>query len=506
MTVMAAFLLSNLTGLVRQVLIADAFGTSRVLDAFTAAQRVPGILFDLVAGGALASAFVPAFTGFLTREDRAGAWRLASGVLTLVALVLAAASALCAVFAPQVIRVVAAGLAPDEAALAVALLRILLIAPTLFGVSGLLMGLLNAHQHFLLPALAPTFYWLGMIFGLVVWTPTLGIYGLAWGAVLGAGLHLLIQAPGLRGLPQVRLRPAFGLDNPAVREVIRLMGPRLLGVAAVQLNFLVNTALATYLPGGASALDYAWRIFTMPQVIIAQAIAIAALPAFSAMAARGEVAAMRASLADTLRLILFLTLPATVGLLILARPVVALLFERGQFDAVSTALVAWPLAMYTLGLASHSVVEIVARAYYALKDTWTPVWIGATAMLLNVALNFALAALFTAAGWPAHAGLALANTLATTLEMLGLAWLMRRRLGGLALDRVWPGLWRTALATALMGVALAGWAAASSGWSVWIVGLGGVGLGGAVFWAAAYALRSPEARQLPEMALRRLRR
>ncbi len=503
---MAAFLLSNLTGLVRQILIADAFGTSRALDAFTAAQRFPDILFNLVAGGALASAFVPTFTTLLTREDRAGAWRLASGVVTLVAVLLSLISAGAAVFAAPIIAVIGGGLPASEAALAADLLRILLIAPAIFGVSGLLMGILNAHQHFLLPALAPTFYWLGMLFGLLVWTPTLGIYGLAWGAVLGAALHLAVQLPGLRGLPQRRWQLTLGLDDPVVRDVIRLMGPRLLGVAAVQLNFLVNTALATFLPGGASSLDYAWRIFTMPQVVIAQGIAIAALPAFSAMVARGELNAMRASLADTLRLILFLALPASVGLLALGEPVVRLLFQRGRFDAESTALVTWALTFYVLGLASHSVVEIVARAYYALKDTWTPVWVGAAAMLLNVGLNFGLAALFTRAGWPAHGGLALANTIATTLEMIGLAVLMRRRLGGLALTRVWPGLARTTLATAFMGASLLVWLGWTAGWSVWGVGLGGVAVGGGLFWLSAYVLRVPEARLLPEMALRRLRR
>ncbi|MBL8058397.1 MAG: murein biosynthesis integral membrane protein MurJ [Anaerolineales bacterium] len=503
-TVMAAFLLSNLTGLARQILIADAFGTSRALDAFNTAQRIPDLLFNLVAGGALASAFVPAFTGFLTRTDRAGAWRLASGVMTLAALSLAVISALAAALAPAIIGLIGAGLPPTEQALAAGLLRVLLLAPTIFGVSGLLMGILNAHQHFLLPALAPTFYWLGMITGLLLWVPAYGIYGLAWGAVLGAGLHLAVQLPGLRGLPERRLRPAFSWSDPAVREVLRLMGPRLLGVAAVQLNFLVNTALATFLPGGASALDYAWRIFTMPQVIIAQGIAIAALPAFSAMAARGEINAMRTSLADTLRLVLFLTLPATVGLLLLGQPVTALFFQRGSFDAASTALVAWPLACYTLGLVSHSVVEIVARAYYALKDTWTPVWVGAAAMGLNILLNFALADGFTRLGWPAHAGLALANTLATTGEMVVLAWLMRRRLDGLALTRIWPGLWRAALAAAGMGAGLLVWSSQTAGASPWLAGLGGVAAGAGLFWLSAYALRSPEARQFTDLALRRL--
>lgn len=506
MTVMAAFLLSNLTGLARQVLIAQAFGTDRALDAFTVAQRFPSILFDLVAGGALASAFVPTFTAFLTREQRAAAWRLASSVITLAALILAVVSALSAVWAPAIVSLIGSGLPPAEHTLAVALLRILLLAPTIFGVSGLLMGILNAHHRFLLSALAPTFYWLGMIIGLLAWVPTQGVFGLAWGAVLGAVLHLAVQLPGLRGLPEARLRPRLDLADPDVRQVIRLMGPRLLGVAAVQINFLVNTALASYLPGGASALDYAWRIFTMPQVIIAQGIAIAALPAFSAMVARGEAPAMRLSLADTLRLALFLTLPATLGLLLLGGPVVALFFQRGNFQAESTALVSWALGFYTLGLVSHSVVEIVARAYYALKDTWTPVWVGAAAMGLNVVLSLALAAAFTARGWAPHGGLALANTLATSLEMAVLMVVMRRRLGGLALARLWPGLWRAAAAAAVMGAGLLVWLAVTAGWSSAAVALGGVGLGGGLFWLAAAALGSPEARLIPEMALRRLRR
>jgi putative peptidoglycan lipid II flippase len=504
-TVMAAFVLSNLVGLARQVLISRAFGTGSDLDAFYVAQRLPDILFNLAAGGALASAFVPTFTGFLTREDRVGAWRLASGVMNLVFVILTVASLFAAWLAPGLVRtVLGPGLPPEQQALTVALLRILLSSSVIFGVSGLLMGILNAHQHFLLPALAPTFYWLGMIFGLVVWVPRLGIFGLAWGAVLGAGLHLLVQLPALRGLkPQLTFD--LGLDNRAVREVIRLMGPRLIGVAAVQLNFLVTTALASYIAGSVAALNYAWQIFTMPQVVIAQSIAIAALPTFSAMAARGEINAMRASLADTLRGILFLALPATVGLLALGVPVIALLFQYRSFDASSTLLVAWALAFYTLGLASHSVVEIVSRAFYAVHDTRTPVFIGAAAMGLNVALCFAFAALFTRLGWPAHGGLAFANTAATTLEMLGLLWVLRRRLNGLDFTRIWPGLWRTGLAAAFMGAVLLLWLRYTAALPVWVSGLGGVVVGGAVFAVTAYALHTPEARLFPRLILERIK-
>jgi putative peptidoglycan lipid II flippase len=244
----------------------------------------------------------------------------------------------------------------------------------------------------------------------------------------------------------------------------------------------------------------------MPQAVIAQSIAIAALPTFSALVARGEIGEMRASLADTLRGILFLALPATVGLGLLAQPVVALLFQYGVFDARSTSLVAWALACYTLGLVSHSVVEITPRAFFALHDTRTPVIVSTIAMTLNVGLSFLFRALFAAWGWPPHAGLAFSLTVATTLEMIGLVWLLRRRLGGLDFARLWPGLWRTGLASAVMGAALAVWLALTPAWPTWLVAVGGVAGGAGVFAVAAYGLGCPEARLFPALAWARLKR
>ena len=292
--------------------------------------------------------------------------------------------------------------------------------------------------------------------------------------------------------------PVVGVEagDPETQHV---HGTLILGTLASWLQgTLIGAAPeAAYVLCKTERVPYAWQIFTMPQVIIAQAIAIAALPAFSAMVARDDLPAMRASLADTLRGILFLALPATVGLFALRGPIVAMLFERGDFTAESTALVAVALAWYTLGLASHSVVEIVSRAYYALHDTRTPVVIGTAAMALNIAFSLLLAPLFTRLGLPPHGGLALANTLATTLEMVALMIYMRRRLGGLDLGRVGPGLARAALGSALMGGALALWLtlAAPLGagpYGAWVLGVGGVLIGGAVYAAAAVALRAPE--------------
>ncbi len=454
--VMGAFVLSNLVGLVRQMLVMSTFGTTSVMDAYNAASRLPDLLFNLVAGGALGSAFIPVFTGLLAKEERARAWRLASSIINLVTATLLITSIIAGVLAGPIVRhVLAPGFSPSQQALTVSLLRILLVSPLIFGLSGLLMGILNAHQRFLLPALAPTMYWLGMIFGVLVWAPRYGIYGLAWGAVLGALLHMGVQIPGLLKLPGRRYLLTLGLDDPAVREVGRLMAPRVLGVAIVQLNFWVNVVLASSQPEGSlSAIQNAWAVMTMPQVVIAQAIAIAALPTFSAQVARGELTAMRKSLASTLRSVALLSIPAMVGLILLRKPIIAVLFQRGKFDVHSTELVAWALLWYALGLASHSFVEVISRAFYALHDTKTPVLVGSVAMSLNLAFSFAFVALFKSIGWMPHGGLALANTVATTLEMGGLLYMMRRRLGGLEGKHLWQGILQATVASALMGAAV----------------------------------------------------
>ena len=504
-TVMAAFVLSNVVGLVRQILISRAFGTGNEYDAFVAASRYPDLIFMLIAGGALASSFIPVFTGFLESKDSASAWRLASAIISLVVLVLAAVSLVSALFPLQVVKyILAPDFPPEKQQLTAALLRILLIAPTVFGVSGVVMGALNAHQRFLLPALASTMLWLGYIIGLLFFVPTMGIFGLAWGAVLGAFLHIGIQLPQLLRLPDWHFRLTLGLDSPALREVLLLMGPRLLGVGVVQLNFLINTIIASGQPeGSVSSLTYAFQIMTMPEVVIAQAIAIAALPTFSRQIARGDTGAMRDSLASTLRGVFLLSLPATLGLILLRRPILALLFQRGQFDAHSTDMVAWALLWYTAGLVGHSTVEVLSRAFYALHDTKTPVFVGTAAMTLNLLFSFAFSALFTQLGWMPHGGLALANSLATALEMTALFILMRRRLKGLNGSHLWKGFAQAALAT--LGMSAVIWLWLLQAGPAWYIALGGVALGALVYLGAVWVLKVPELSVLIAGLTRRFR-
>jgi putative peptidoglycan lipid II flippase len=502
--VMVGFVLSSLTGLVKWVLVSRGFGTGLEIDAFNAANRVPDLLFSLMAAGALGSAFIPTFTDFLTREDRPGAWRLASSIANLVFVVMSIGAAVVWVFAPLVVRyALAPGFDSEQMALTVTLLRLLLPTAVIYGLSGLLMGILNAHQHFLLPALAPSMSWLGWIIGVLLLAPRMGIIGLAWGVVLGAVMHLAIQLPALpRRRPRYHL--TLGLRDAAVRQVGRLIPPRLLGSAVVQLNFLVNTILASMQPvGSLTGITLGFVLMLMPQGVIAQAIAIAALPTFSEQVARGKITEMRASLANTLRGVVFLSLPASLGLILLRRPLVAFLFQGGAFDARSTEQVSWALLWFTSGLVFHSLLEIVSRAFYAMKDTRTPALVGAAAMSLNVVLSLAFSALFTRLGWMPHGGLALANSVATALESAVLLWLMSRRLKGLDLGRIRKGLLASGLATAVMTLVVVGWLLWLDGSAYWILGLGGVGLGGLVYWLAALLLGAPEARQLPKLLLSR---
>ncbi len=506
-TVMLAFVASNLVGLLAKMLTARTFGTGAESEAFYAANRFTEILFNLVAGGALASAFIPTFTTLLTRDDRPGAWRLASAIANLVTLVLTALSVLAFLFAPQVVQyILAPGFTePAQRELTAGLLRIMLPSAIIFGLSGLVMGILNVHRHFLIPALTPALYQIGWIIGAVLLAPTMGVHGLAWGVLLGSSLHLLFQIPTLLRLPGLRYIPTLGKGFPAVREVLFLMGPRLLGVAVVQLNFLLNTFLASGQPQGSlTAITLAFSLMLMPEAAIAQSIAIASLPTFSAQVARGKPEEMRTSLAATLRGVLLLAVPASLGLILLRGPLVSLLYQGGEFGDSSAELVSWALLWYGAGMVGHSVVEIVSRAFYAVHDTRTPVAVGVAAMLLNLGFSLLFSALFTSWGLPPHGGLALANTLATFLEMTGLLVLMRRRLNGLGGGTVWRAVLQAGLSAAGMGLALWGWMSLAAGHSNALLALGGIVLGVGVYGVLLLALGNHEARMAAGIVLKKV--
>lgn len=503
--VMVFFVLSRVTGLAREIVIGAQFGTSAQLDAYLAAFRLPDILFQLVAGGALGSAFIPTFAGYWVKDDRPGAWLLFSRVLNLVTLVLVLFAGLAALFAePIVARVIAPGFAPAQQALTADLMRWMLLSTVVFGASGLIMGALNATQHFLLPAAAPVVYNLAIILSAWLLAPRYGVYGLVMGVVAGALGHLLVQVPGLFRYGRV-YTPSLTWNDAGVREVARLMGPRVLGLFFVQMHFLVNTILASRLAAGSlSALNYAWLIMLLPQGIFAQAVSTAAFPTFAAQVAGGHRDRMRATFGGLLRMLLFLLLPAAVGLFVLATPLVSLLLERGEFTAQSTQMVVYALRFYALGLVAHGVVEIVVRAFYALHDTMTPVAVGVAAMAMNIVLSIVLVRPLS------FGGLALANSVATSVEMVVLLWLLARRMGGIDGARLVDAVLRNGAAALLMGGALWWWVARGAAFlpagvtGVWLTALGGLLLGVVVYAGGALLLRSRELAPVVAMVGRRL--
>lgn len=501
--VMALFIVSRVLGLLREMVIARQFGTSPEMDAYVAAFRLPDLLFYVVAGGALGSAFIPVFAGHVSREDWPAAWQLASAVINWIVLVLAGLAGLLALLTPWLVPLFLPDFTTAQQTLTAELIRLLLCSTVIFGVSGVVMAILNAQQQFFLPALAPIFYNLAIILGAWLLGPLIGVRGLAVGAVVGAAGHLLVQVPGLRRTSNpMQYRFVLAANSQDLHEVGRLMAPRVVGVAAVQINFIVTAVLAAGLPPGSlAALNYSWIIMLLPQGIIAQSVATALFPTLAALAAKGDTAEMRRIFGTTLRSMLFLTLPAAAGLILLGEPIIRLILQGGEFGPDSTRLTYWALSFFAVGLVGHALVEIGVRAFYALKDTKTPVGIGVLAMGLNVGLSLALMPLFLAQGWPGHAGLALANSLAVTFEMVILLILLHRRMEGLSEVALKGPLAKMGLATAGMGLVLLGSAPFWPDHPVWVAGLIGILLGGVVYAGLAYGLGVAEVKMMERRAL-----
>lgn len=504
-TVMLAMLFGQIAGLVSKILIGQTFNASDV-DAFLAANRPSEALVFVMTGGIFVSSFIPVFVKFLVKEDRQEAWKLASATANLILIIMTMAGALLAIFASPVVKyVLAAGFSPDKQILTVNLLRIQAISILFFSMSGLLIGILNSHKKFLLSALAPSMYQFGQMFGTLFLAPRMGIYGLAWGVVLGSVLNLLIQVPGLLQL-KGRYHPTLGLHNHAVGEVIRLMGPRMFGAAVVQLMLVINTLLASENEGAVYALSYGFSLMIMAQVAIAQSAGTAVLPTFSAQYAQGKLDELKKTLASVLRAEFLLSLPATAGLIFLSTPIIAFLYQRGEFTADTTRMVAWALVWYAAGLVFHSVLEVLVRAYYAMHDTKTPVLVGAAAMLLSIGLSLLFSTLFKSIGWMPHGGLALAVSVSTALEVTTLFLFMRKRLGGIHDRDLAVGFGSAALGTLGMAAALWGWLAVTGSAPSVVIAMGGVAIGGVVYGLTLAMLRVPEVGQLLKAGTRLIRR
>ena len=453
-----ATMASRLLGLVRDQVLAYLFGAGNAMDAFNVALRIPNLARDLFAEGAMSAAFVPTFTRRLTTQGREEAWRLSNQVISALQLTTSAVVIPGIVFADVLVGFLANGYAqvPGKSELTVTLTRIMLPFLTLAAIGAALMGMLNSLRHFFVPALSPAMFNVSMIFSaftLVPIMPRFGfqpIVGMALGTLIGGLGQIAIQCPALYQ-QGYRYRQTLDYKDPGLREILRLMGPATLGLAAVQINLLVNMILATGQGTGAvSWLGYAFRLMYLPIGLFGVSIATAAIPDLARHAAREELAAMRRTISSGLRIMLMLNIPAAVGLITLASPIVAVIFERGNFMPTDTAATAAALVFYAPGLIGYSAIKIAAPSFYALGDSRTPVLVSMVSVLTNLGLNIVLVQSI------GYRGLALGTAIAAGLNAFILLLLLRRRLDGLDTVRIATTFTKIALASAIMGIAVVG--------------------------------------------------
>jgi putative peptidoglycan lipid II flippase len=505
-----AFVLSRVLGLLRDIVIAAQFGTTGQKSAYDLAFGIPDTLFLLIIGGAVGSAFIPVFTRLITNREEAKAWQLASTLINASVVLLSLGGIVMSFAAPALVAyVVAPGQKVDQT-LVVDLTRVLLLSPLLMGLGGWAQGILNARQHFALPALAPVAYNLSIIFGAVALTPYFGIYGVAWGVVIGAALHFGVQVPGLvRAGMKYSLR--LDLRDTGVAEVAKLLGPRIVGQAAFQANVIGARAIATGIAASSvAAFNYAYLLMILPHGVFAMSLATVTFPTMAALYAEGNLEGVRVTLSRAVRVLLFLTLPSAAGMYALRTELVSALFQSGTFDRQSTAMVAGALGYFALGLVSYAVVEVVTRAFYALHDTRTPVAIA----VATVAANLGLSALLVLAFRWDHTGLALSLAVTTTIEMVLLWVFLGRKLPGwrLANDGLLTSVAKSSLASIIMGLALTFlmpllWQVVGNPTehklAAIVLTVLGIGIGGALYAATALLLRSEEIGDAVRLVLKR---
>ena len=408
----ATLIASRFLGWLRLSVIGARFGETPDLDAYIAAFRIPDTLFNLLVAGALASAFIPVFTSYLAKEREEEAWQVASSVMNAIVLLLIGFSAIMWVLAPILVPILAPFPDPAQRETAIHLSRIMLLSPIFMGLSALFTGILNSYRQFLTGATAPLVYNFVIVLFAIFASPFLGIDALAWGTVAGALMMWLVQVPELT-FRRTRYRLALDLRHPGVREIARLTVPRTLALGAVNLVFIVDTFLAAKLPEGSlTALTYAFQLMQLPLGVFSIAISAAAFPTLAHYASLGLQARMRDVLQTAIRWILFLTLPTIVMMIVLRRPIVNLLFQYGRFGAEAREATQEAFLFYSLGLAGHALIQILARAYYASKDTRTPLALTLISIGTNIVLSVLLSPLY------GINGLALANSIATLAEAL----------------------------------------------------------------------------------------
>ncbi|AFM25543.1 murein biosynthesis integral membrane protein MurJ [Desulfomonile tiedjei] len=488
--------LSRVLGFVRDMVIALFLGAGPGADAFFVAFRIPNLLRRLFAEGALSAAFIPTYVDTLQQLGKTEAARLARIAFTFTTIALAAVTLTGIAFSPLIVRLTAPGFFddPSKFGLTVELTRTMF--PYIFFISlvALASGILNSLGHFSAPAAAPVLLNLSMITSVAIcatWLKVPPFYALAWGVVVAGVLQLALQIPFLWALG-VKLYPDFHLRHPALKRMGLLFLPAAFGGAVYQLNVLVGTILASMLPvGGVSWLYYADRIVELPLGIFAIALGTAILPSMSRQASNGDFAGLTRSVSFGLRLIAFFTIPASVALIVLAEPIIAVLFQRGAFTSTDTTQTAYALFYYTLGLWAFSGLKVVVQAFFSLKDTRTPLWVSMGAVAVNLVGGLLLM------GPMAQGGLALATSLAAALNVLVLFAILVKRLGRFPTEQFIKSLLRVSAASAIMGGALL-YGRTFGTWPAGLTATNGLVLSGcvlgglAIFAVSAFGLRCQE--------------
>ncbi len=420
----AFFFFDKILAFTRSLIIARRFSLSAELDAFNVANNLPDLLFALISGGAFAMAFIPVLTEHITQKGRDETWALFSRIGNLAFVATASLAVVIALFADQIVRSqagIAPGFGPVQQELVVQLMRFNLIATIIFSISGLVMAGLQANQHFLLPAMAPIMYNVGQIFGVLVLAPVFGVYGLVYGVIIGAVLHLAIQIPGLVKY-QFHWTPQLTLMDEGVREVLSVVGPRLLTMFFIQLTFIARDNFASRLNqvGAVSALTYGWMIMQVPETLIGTAIATALLPTLAQLYTRNEKLVFRDTVERAVRVVIALTLPVAVLLMIGLPPLISFAFG---FDQSGTEMLTRTAQVYLLVLTGYALQEILARAFYSRKEAVVPLRGVIIRLVVYIAIGASVVAFFPQLG---AAGIALAELSLTVEAVVMLVWLNRR--------------------------------------------------------------------------------
>ncbi|MBS0377321.1 MAG: murein biosynthesis integral membrane protein MurJ [Proteobacteria bacterium] len=511
-----AVLCSRVLGLAREQIFAALFGGGRVMDAFTIAFRIPNLLRDLFAEGALSTAFVTVFARTAAVEGEAAAWRLANKVATLAVITLSAITVVGILCAPWLVAALAPGFDAGKAELTVTLTRVMYPFILLVSLAALVMGMLNARNVFGVPAMASSFFNLGSIVAGVLigyWIdPHFGaraILGLAIGTLVGGALQLFVQLPALAG-QGYRFRADFAWRDPGVRAILGLMGPSVIAASTTQVNVLINSVFASELGDGPTFwLTVAFRLMQLPLGVFGVALGTVALPLLARMAATNNMGAFRSELARGMRLAFLMTIPASVGLMVLAEPIISVLYQHGRFGAHETAESAGALRFYALGLCGYAALKVLVNAFYAIDRRKTPMVVSFLAVALNLGLNL----VFTRTlGW-GHRGLALSTACVATANFLILYALMRAHLGRLESRTMAQLLGKVGLASLVLGVLawagghflLADWAVAAF-WPKCLKLAAVIVVSGGAFFACAALLRIGEVHDILGAVRRRLAR